>query len=140
MSEEKKLIPPSQERLDDFLRRLSEWDVLNPTDPKGDDSTFWKGEIEKARKDLEELASEMRLRLLMKDIDYAALNDWASRMPDAGFNSEDPRWAWWHERPRAQERSDDYYRPCPNTGILALFCSCWVHAPLLDPEPEPDAS
>lgn len=29
-----------------------------------------------------------------------ALAAWASRMPDAGFTSEDPRWAWWHERPR----------------------------------------
>jgi hypothetical protein len=28
------------------------------------------------------------------------LNDWVSRMPDAGFTSDDPRWGWWHERPR----------------------------------------
>jgi hypothetical protein len=28
------------------------------------------------------------------------LDAWASRMPDAGFTSDDPRWDWWHERPR----------------------------------------
>jgi hypothetical protein len=27
------------------------------------------------------------------------LESWAARMPDAGFNSDDPRWAWWHEKP-----------------------------------------
>jgi len=27
------------------------------------------------------------------------LEVWAARMPDAGFTSDDPRWAWWHERP-----------------------------------------
>jgi len=31
---------------------------------------------------------------------YIALDDWASRMPDAGFNDQDPRWEWWHARPR----------------------------------------
>ncbi len=34
-----------------------------------------------------------------------AYDDWASRMPDAGFTSESPRWAWWHERPYAQARA-----------------------------------
>ena len=29
-----------------------------------------------------------------------ALDAWASRMPDAGFNDQDPRWGWWNERPR----------------------------------------
>jgi hypothetical protein len=28
------------------------------------------------------------------------LDAWASRMPDAGLTSDDPRWDWWHERPR----------------------------------------
>jgi len=25
---------------------------------------------------------------------------WAGRMPDAGFNDQDPRWQWWHEKPQ----------------------------------------
>ena len=29
-----------------------------------------------------------------------ALDTWVGRMPDAGFTSQDPRWAWWHKRPR----------------------------------------
>lgn len=35
-----------------------------------------------------------------KELAYAeALDAWVSRMPDAGFNEDDPRWSWWHERP-----------------------------------------
>lgn len=36
-----------------------------------------------------------------------ALDAWASRMPDAGFNSDDPRWDWWHERPRLSNPAND---------------------------------
>lgn len=32
------------------------------------------------------------------------IDAWASRMPDAGFNDQDPRWNWWHERPQMQAR------------------------------------
>lgn len=31
---------------------------------------------------------------------YIELDAWASRMPDAGFTADSPRWDWWHERPR----------------------------------------
>lgn len=49
------------------------------------------------------LLKELQEAANQSDALYAALrayHDWASRMPDAGFNDKSPRWAWWHERPQ----------------------------------------
>lgn len=45
---------------------------------------------------------EDRMLSFANDVAYRldALNNWVARMPDAGFTSADPRWDWWHERPR----------------------------------------
>lgn len=50
------------------------------------------------------LSEGRRADALMARVDglVAALRDldaWVSRMPDAGFNNQSPRWGWWHERP-----------------------------------------
>lgn len=67
-------------------------------------------EVVRLEADLEK--SEAERARLEEERDYAIsqhegllarttrLEEWASRMPDAGFTDQDPRWAWWHERPR----------------------------------------
>lgn len=44
-----------------------------------------------------EAAQSERVRL---EGELFKLDEWASRMPDASFTSDDPRWDWWHRRPR----------------------------------------
>lgn len=52
---------------------------------------------------VENLEAELRA----SRISYLHLWDWASRMPDAGFNEDDPRWDWWHRRPVPPASSTD---------------------------------
>ena len=44
--------------------------------------------------------------LAQRDVVAAAqqLNEWTNRMPDAGFNSDSPRWAWWSEGAAIRQR------------------------------------
>lgn len=49
---------------------------------------------------LASIAHTLRLTLEAERQKALDLDAWVSRMPDAGFNDQDPRWGWWHERPR----------------------------------------
>ena len=49
--------------------------------------------------------SRVESRLARLEEGLRRYDEWASRMPDAGFTSDDPRWGWWHERPYDVARS-----------------------------------
>lgn len=76
---------------EDFLRatRDANWVLAQhykaQRDQAREDAAYWIAKVDKLEKQLKEL------------------DDWVTRMPDAGFNDQDPRWDWWHQRPRVTE-------------------------------------
>lgn len=43
--------------------------------------------------------SQVEAKLAAAEEALRQLHEWSSRMPDAGFNDQSPRWKWWHEKP-----------------------------------------
>ena len=58
-------------------------------------------ELERQRNGAMRDAVEFGDRAERAEMALRELDDWVSRMPDAGFNQDSPRWDWWHQRPRA---------------------------------------
>lgn len=42
----------------------------------------------------------------MSDQQLRELLNWISRMPDAGFNSDSPRWDWWSEGVKIRDAAE----------------------------------
>ena len=79
------------EALRDFLRRLSEWDVLNLAPGSGDDGPYWQGEITKTNAALDSLAAELEHLHQVPDV---LRGNFASERANLEAEIEQERAAW----------------------------------------------
>ena len=67
------------------------------------DALPWSNPYDDAMDTIEAALREAQEREARVRGAYDELWRWVSRMPDAGFTEQSPRWNWWHQKPDPDE-------------------------------------